>query len=142
MFYKSKQKIEETIDILVDEKFSTYYNAGIKAGESIEAIKEAFEKLDEQFLIESSFYNGIQQRINSIKASGHHVRNMSVQAINGVPHAEFTVQHKDGTLKHHIVHGGRVTVRDAGVAKPEEENPIDTDPNSKPVANPQQKQQN
>lgn len=94
--------------------FASYFDAGHSIGATFEEIQEAFETKDERFLLESSFYNGVTNKINLLKSMGHKVHSVAVTSRNGVPHAEFTVVDKEHNRKRHIVHGNTTTVASLG----------------------------
>lgn len=109
------ETINESVDIIMEsEQFSDYFNVGSKAGMSIEEIQEAFEAKDSEFLKESSFYNGVSTKINSLKSMGHKVHNVSVTSRGGIPHAEFISTDKDNNKKRHVIHGNSSTVSNLG----------------------------
>lgn len=109
------ETITESVDIITEsDKFADYFNAGEKAGASMEEITEAYDNRDSSFLVESSFYNSVSQKVNSLKQIGHKVRDVSVTSRGGIPHAEFITIDKDNNRKRHIIHGNSTTSASLG----------------------------
>ena len=117
------ETIEETVDssLLNVDSFSTYFNVGSAAGATFEEIREAYESRDMTFIVESSFFNGINQRVNSLKNIGHKIHNLSVTTRGGVPHAEFLSTDKNNNRVRHIVHGNSTTTANLGKAAPSQD---------------------
>lgn len=108
--------VEETIESSLEgvDSFATYFNVGNAAGATFEEIKEAYESRDLSFIVESSFFNGINQRVNSLKNIGHKIHNLSVTTRAGVPHAEFLSTDKNNNRVRHIIHGNSSTTANLG----------------------------
>ena len=113
--------IEETIAPISPDQFSSYFNEGNAYGASFDEIKEAYDKKDTSFLIESSFFNGITQRVTSLKNMGHKIHNLSVTTRGGVPHAEFLSTDKNNNRIRHIVHGNSSTTANLGKVAPSQD---------------------
>lgn len=123
------ETITETVDIITEsDKFSDYFNVGEKAGASFEEIHEAHVNRDSTFLIESSFYNGVSQKVTTMKNMGHKVRDLSVTSRGGIPHAEFVSIDKEGNRKKTIIHGNATTTANLGKV-----NPNDPDANNEGI---------